>query len=103
MRIINGKRFYKKDMDAAVLLPFDGWDKCGTEHKIYYNPECGFVRVSYNDYSYCIYRDSYYDSPASFVRHECDDYYPGHSFEELIGDVDEDNEVAMQFIEAATA
>ncbi len=109
MRIINGKKFYKKDMDAAVSLPFDGWDTYdGRNYQWYsvrYNPACGFVALCANNSGDCYgdYEDRYYDSPASFRRAECDEYSGGRSFERLIGDVDETNAIAMQFIDAALA
>ena len=47
MRIVNGKKFYKKDIDACVSLHFDGWDYYNGQNYQYYavryNPECGLV------------------------------------------------------------
>ena len=109
MRIINGKKFYKKDIEAATRLPFNGWDSYNGQnyqwYSVYYNPDCGLTILSASNSGDCYgdYGDRYYESPKAFYNAECvgDEYSYGRSFEKLIGDVDEDNELAMQFIEAA--
>ena len=107
MRIINKKKFYKKDMDAAVALPFKGWDAYnGRNYQWYtvkYNPDCGYVEVNASNSGDCYgdYEDRYYDSPAAFYRDVSRGGYGGRSFSELIGDLDEDNAVAMRFVDEA--
>jgi len=102
MRIVNGKKFYKKDIDAAKPLDFNGWDSYdGRNHQwysVHYNPECGLV-ILYADNSgdcYGDYKDRYFASPQKFAEwvREC----TSHSLSKLFGDVDESDEVAMKFV-----
>lgn len=108
MRIINGKRFYQKDIDKAEELPFKGWDSYDGRNQqwytVRYNPDCGLTILEANNSGDCYgdYGERYYESPRAFYNAECvaNDYNYGRDFEKLIGDVDEDNELAMKFLEA---
>ena len=106
MKIINGKRFYKKEIDAAVSIPSAGWDRYdGSNYQWYclkYNPDCGLVILDANNSGDCYgdYATRYFDSPASFADW-CQER--GRSWEKLLGEIDEENEPAMQFAEALLA
>ena len=101
MRIINGKKFYKRDIDAAVKLNFDGWDRDNGQDKqwysVCYNPDCGLTILCANNSGSCYgdYKDRYFDSPASFKKWAV---MKNRDIEELIGDVDESDELAMKFV-----
>ena len=104
MRIINGKKFYKKDMDATVNLGFDGWDSYNGQnyqwYSVHYNPSCGLVILDASNSGDCYgdYETRYFDSPVAF-RNWCNEEY--RSLPDLMGNVDEDNEAAMQFVREA--
>lgn len=99
MRIINGKRFYKKEIDAAVSIPVGGLDYYdGSNYQWYYlkyNPDCGLVILDANNSGDCYgdYETRYFDSPASFAEW-C--YENDRSWSKLFGDIDEENEIAMK-------
>ena len=104
MRIVNGKKLYKQDIDACVSLHFDGWDSYnGRNHQWYnvkYNPECGLVILDADNSGDCYgdYETRYFSSPAKF-REWCQDH--DRSLPRLMGDIDEDNEAQMAFVAAA--
>ena len=106
MRIINGKRFYKKEIDAAVIIHANGWNSYnGRNHQWYYlkyNPDCGLVILDADNSGDCYgdYATRYFDSPTSFAN-----WCKAHdrSWEKLLGEIDEENETAMQFAEALLA
>ena len=106
MRSINGKRFYKEESDAAVSIPAEGWDYYnGSNHQWYwlkYNPDCGLVILDADNSGdfYGDYATRYFDSPASFADW-CKEN--DRSWEKLLGEIDEENETAMQFAEALLA
>lgn len=102
MRIVDGKKFYKKDMEAAVTLGFNGWDSYnGRNHQWYtvkYNAECGLVILLADNSGDCYgdYKDRYFSSPKKFAEWVRECTY--RSLSDLFGDVEEDNDVAMRFI-----
>lgn len=104
MRIVNGKKFYKKDIDACVSLHFNGWDYYnGRNYQYYsvrYNPECGLVILDADNSGDCYgdYETRYFSTPAKF-RAWCNE--TGRSLEKLMEDLDEDNEAHMAFVAAA--
>lgn len=101
MRIINGKRFYKAQMDKAIKIDRDGWDTYdGRNYQWYtlkYEPESGYVELNGNNSGSCYgdYKDRYFDSPASFAAwcNRCE-----RSWSDLLGEIDEDNPVVMKFV-----
>lgn len=101
MRIVNGKKFYKKDIDAAVNLGFNGWDSYnGRNYQHYdvrYNPDCGLVILSADNSGDCYgdYEDRYFSSPQKFAEWARNN---NRSLSRLFGDVDETNETAMRFV-----
>lgn len=105
MRIINGKKFYKKDIDAAVQLPCVGWNHYnGQNYQWYtlsYNPDCDLVILSASNSGDCYgdYATRYWDSPKAF-RMWAENPYRDDTIEELLGDIDEDNDVLMKFVNA---
>ena len=102
MRIVNGKKFYKKDMDAALVLPFSGWDFYNwRNHQWYtvrYNPDCGYTCLIADNSGDCYgdYEDRYFSSPREFYRWAREH---NRDVDALIGDVPEDNAAAMRFVE----
>lgn len=100
MRIIEGKKFYKREIDAAVRIDGDGWDHYNGQswqwYTLKYNPECGLVILVANNSGDCYgdYKDRYFATPKSFVMW-ADNH--NRSIGELMGDIDETNETAMGF------
>jgi len=100
MRIIDGKRFYAKDMAAAVAIDKDGWDSYdGRNHQWYtllYDRTSGYTELCANNSGDCYgdYTDRYFSSPMSFyawaMRNERD-------IEALLGNVAENDADAMDF------
>lgn len=103
MRIVNNKRFYQRDINSAVRIDGNGWDRYnGSDWQWYhllYNPACGLVILDANNSGSCYgdYSTLYFDSPASFVS-SC--HRAGDSWAQLLGDIDESNDAAMQFVAA---
>lgn len=101
MRIVEGKKFYKKEIDAVVQIDGDGWDKYNGQnyqwYSLYYNPECGLVVLKANNNGDCYgdYKDRYFASPKSFFSwaQQCE-----RTIGELMGNIDESNEAAMKFV-----
>lgn len=106
MKIINGKRFYKKEIDAAVTIHADGWDTYDgrnyQEYYLKYNPSCGLVILDANNSGDCYgdYSTRYFDSPASFADW-CLEH--GRNWAKLLGEIDEESETTMKFVDALLA
>lgn len=102
MRIIDGKRFYKKDIDAAKKIEANGWNSNRGSNKqwyhLRYNPDCGYVELDADNSGDCYgdYNTYYFSSPKQFLRW-CQ--ATGRNWEELLGDIDESDAVAMQFVD----
>lgn len=106
MRIIEGKKFYKADMDKAVKIDNDGWDSYNGRNKqwysLYYEPNIGYVALvgsnsgdCYGDY------DTYrFASPKSFAKY-CKE--TNRDWTELLGEIDEANPVVMRFVDEIMA
>lgn len=100
MKIINGKKFYEREIKAAQRIDNHGWDRYDgrnwQQYWLEYNPECGLVILTGNNSGDCYgdYSTRYFDSPAAF-REWCDERM--RSWEKLLGDIDEDNAAAMAF------
>lgn len=103
MRIVNGKKFYKKDEEEAVRIDGKGWNTYNGRNKqwysLEYNPNCGLVILSADNSGDCYgdYSTKYFSSPKEF-EYYCEDC--GKSWEELMGDIDEENEAAIKFVDA---
>ena len=102
MRIVDGKRFLKKDIEAATKIDNDGWDYYdGRNYQWYtllYNPDCGLVILGASNSGDC-YGDcgtKYFSSPQSFHQWAIEN---DKSVEALLGDIDETNAVAMKFVD----
>lgn len=104
MRIVNGKKFYQKQIDKCVKIDGDGWNTYnGSNYQWYtllYNPECGLVILDADNSGDCNgnYTTEYYSSPEDFMERcgrSC------NSVEKLLGDIDEENEALMKFVELA--
>jgi hypothetical protein len=102
MRIINGKRFYKADIDKAVRIDSNGWDNYdGNNYQWYtllYEPKTGYVELDGNNSGSCYgdYKTRYFDSPESFLRwcNMCE-----RDWGQLLGEINEDNAIVMDFID----
>lgn len=96
MRIIDGKRFYKKEMDAAVRIDNDGWDRYNGRnyqwYSLYYNQKCGYVRLEASNSGDCYgdYGTYHFSNPQKFANAHPD-------WADLLGDIDEYNQAAMHF------
>lgn len=108
MRIINGKKFYKADMDRAVRIDGDGWDRNDGRNKqwysLFYDKESGFVSLVADNSGDCYgdYSTHYFSSPKAFVNYCNDCEHDGaDEVARLLGDIDEDNEDVMDFVEKA--
>jgi hypothetical protein len=103
MRIINGKKFMKAEMDRAVRIDGDGWDRYnGQNYQWYtlrYDPESGYVELDGNNSGdfYGDYKTRYFESPEAFVAWcaRC-----GRNWQKLLGDIDENNPAVMVFVNA---
>lgn len=102
MKIVNGKKFYAADIKAAQRIDGNGWDRYNGQnwqwYSLFYNPSCGLVVLQADNSGSCYgdYTDRYFDSPAAFKAwcesSSCRDWA------ELMGDIDEQNECALDFI-----
>lgn len=102
MKIVNGKKFYAVDIKAAQRIDGNGWDHYDGQnwqwYSLFYNPSCGLVVLQADNSGSCYgdYTDRYFDSPAAFKAwcesSSCRDWA------ELMGDIDEQNECALDFI-----
>lgn len=103
MRIINKKKFYQRDINAAVRIDDNGWDGYDGRnyqwYKLMYNHSCGLVILDANNSGSCYgdYETRYFDTPASF-RAWCDDV--DRDWAKLLGDIDEENAACMSFVSA---
>jgi len=103
MRIINGKRFYQAQIDKAVKIDGNGWDKYnGQNYQWYtlkYDPESGLVILDGNNSGDCYgdYKTRYFESPEAFDVWcaKCD-----RNWQKLLGDIDETNPAVMAFVAA---
>lgn len=101
MKIINGKKFYKKQEDEAINLDCEGWDHYDGQnyqwYSLYYNPDCGLVILKAHSTS-CFgdHKTRYFDCPEAF-RKWCEEKH--RDWEDLFGEIDEDNKIAMGFVD----
>ncbi len=103
MKVVNGKKFYEKEIKAAVEVGSSyhtGWSNT-QYYTVLYNPECGLVIVDAHNTGDCYgdYGMYYFDGVPSFVAwcklcHECEWTYVAGS------DVDENDTIAMGFVDA---
>lgn len=100
MRIVNNKRFYQTQIDAAQAIDGDGWDNYNGQnwqwYTLLYNPNCGLVILEARNSGDCFgdYSTKYFSSPQAFCNwatEEC------RNVEKLLGDIDENNAAAMVF------
>ena len=100
MRIVNGKKFYQKEIEACHLIAADGWDHYNGRnmqwYRILYNPDCGLVVLKASNSGDCYgdYQDRYFISPRAFA--EWADSVE-REVGELLGDINEDDPIAMAF------
>lgn len=105
MIIINGKRFCAAEIKAAQRIDGDGWDcydgRNWQWYTLKYNPKCGLVILDADNSGSCYgdYETRYYSSPREFAEVYSGDFGEGN-WETLLGDIDEDNPVALHFIDA---
>ena len=103
MRIINGKKFLKAEMDRAVRIDDNGWDKYnGQNYQWYtlkYDPESGLVILDANNSGDCYgdYKTRYFESPEAFATW-CNQ--ASRNWQKLLGDIDESDTAAMAFVAA---
>lgn len=108
MRIVNGKKFYKREIDAAQKLGFSGWDTYNGQnyqwYTVLYNPDCDLVILDANNSGNCFgdYETYYFDSPIAFFKWADEENARGYGqywdLAKLFGDVDEANETEMGFV-----
>jgi hypothetical protein len=102
MRIIDGKKFYQKEIDAAERIDNDGWDSYnGQNYQWYtlkYNPKCGLVQLIADNSGSCYgdYEKRYFSSPRAFANY-CN--MIDRDWTELLGDIDENNVAVMDFVD----
>ena len=94
MKIINGKKFYKRDIDAAEKVDGSGWDSYdGNYYQWYsllYDPQSGYVCLDAGNSGNCFgdYSTKEYASLEDFFA---DAVETERDVGELLGDIDEDN------------
>ena len=106
MRIINGKKFMKKDMERAVKIDKNGWDRYNGQnwqwYTLKYDTETGYTELDASNSGSCYgdYNTYRFESPKSFLAwcNETD-----RNWEELLGDIDENDVIVTKFIEEITA
>lgn len=93
MRIINGKKFYQKDMDAAIeVAESSHYD--GNNHQwytIYYHQPSGFCMINAQNSGSCWgdYGNRYYDDPATMYKNE---QWSIQDYARMVGEINEDDE-----------
>lgn len=103
MKIVNGKKFYEKEVKAAVEVGgryYTGWSNT-QYYTVLYNPECGLVIVDAHNTGDCYgdYGKYYFDSVPSFIAWctLCRE----REWTDFAGrDVDENDTIAMGFADA---
>ena len=104
MKIVNGKKFYAADINAARRIDNDGWDSYDGQnwqwYSLLYNPACGLVILKANNSGACYgdYTDHWFESPEAF-RAWCESAFPvARDWAALLGEIDEQNECALDFV-----
>lgn len=100
MKIINGKKFYKRDMDAAVRVDGNGWDHNNGRnvqwYELLWDQGSGYVCLDADNSGDCYgdYSTREFDSPEAFFEWAS---ASGRDVERLLGDINEDDSVEMDF------
>lgn len=102
MKIINGKKFYKKDMDAAVQIGGGGWNHSNGRnvqwYYLGYDPNSGYTVLDADNSGDCYgdYGTYEFASLEEFFlwAKACD-----RDVGKLLGDIDEDDTVKMEVAE----
>lgn len=103
MKIINGKKFYEREIKAAVEIGSShrtGWSNT-QYYTVLYNPACGLTILDAHNTGDCYgdYSTNYFASPAAF-REWCGRYHDDpNKWGEYLGDIDETNAAAMDFVD----
>lgn len=101
MRIVDGKKYLKKEIDGCVEIDGKGWDSYDGRnmqwYRLKYNPECDLVILDADNSGnyHGTYNTWYFTSPEAF-KYWCED--SERDWSELLGDVDEENAAAVQFV-----
>ena len=103
MIILNGKKYYQKDINACHTIDCNGWNSYDGQYyqmySLHYNPECGLVILEAYNSGDCFgdYFKKYYASPQEFVK-----AYGASEVSRLLGHIDENDKIAMEFSENIT-
>lgn len=104
MKIVNGKKFYAADYEAAKRIDGNGWDKYDGQnwqwYSLFYNPACGLVVLEASNSGSCFgdYSDRWFESPEAF-RTWCEASFPvARDWAALLGEIDEQDECALDFV-----
>lgn len=102
MKIIDGKKFYKADMERAKCISNDGWNSYNGQnwqwYWLKYDAKTGYTMLEANNSGDCYgdYSDRDFASPESFAEW-CREH--DRSWEKLLGEIDENDEAAMDFVD----
>lgn len=110
MKIINGTKIYQKDLKKLEKIDNGGWDTYNgqnhqwytlnavqTEHGIVYNLSASNSGSCYGDYS-----DKYFLGGKRLMQYVANKYYmddPKEKIGELLGDIDETNNLLKAVVE----
>lgn len=100
MKIINGKKFYKRDMDAAVRVDGQGWNtNSGSNvqwYKLLWEPTSDYTCLDADNSGSCYgdYSTIEFDSPEAFFAWAKN---ARKDVASLLGDIDEGDSAKMDF------
>lgn len=99
MKVINGKKFYKREIDAAVRVDGDGWDRNNGRntqcYSLWYEPKSGYVRLDADNSGDC-YGDYSTKEYASLEEFFAASAKSNADVGELLGTIDEDDPVRVE-------
>lgn len=104
MKIVNGKKFYAADYEAAKRIDGKGWDNYDGQdwqwYSLYYNPACGLVVLEGDNSGSCYgdYSIRWFESPEAFRAWYEAALPVARDWGALLGEIDEQNECALDFV-----
>lgn len=111
MKIINGQRVYAKELKKLVKIDNDGWDRYDGQNYQWYslyaaelNDGSILYRLNANNSGSCYgeYSDKYFIGAGNLKKYVADKFCYDDSKQkigELLGEIDEDNELVLKVLE----